>query len=178
MVDVRVQGAEKFRHVAAYLKGPATKELRKQLSKRLRTAVKPAVEDVKAKVRSLPVRSVGGGGSGQRRAHRGGRGKSHGLRSTIASGVRVQIRYGDRPDLKIVIRPNLPGGQQKLPRYLNRASGWRHPVYGHRDRWVKQVGGEYFEQTILRHQQQIAGEIVGALDDAAQAIVRAVVRGS
>jgi hypothetical protein len=177
VVDVRVQGAEKFAALAAYLRGPATKEVRRQLSKRLRTAVKPAVQDVKAKVRALPVRSVGGGGTAQRREHRAGRGKSHGLRSTIAAGVRVEVRYGDQADLKIVVRPNLPASQRRLPRHLNKRSGWRHPVYGHRDRWVRQVGGEYFETTIRARQMGIAADLVDALDEAAKTIARAAIRG-
>lgn len=177
MVDVRIEGAEKFRQLSAYLRGPAGKELRRNLNKRLRTAVKPAVDEVKQTIRTLPVRSVGGGGTAQRREHRGGRGHAHGLRATIAAGVKVQIRHGNEPDLKIVVRPNLPGSQARLPRYLNRDAGWRHPVYGHRDRWVKQTGREYFENTIVRHQHQIAAEVVQALDDTAKTIASSVIRG-
>lgn len=176
MVNVQVKGAENFRTLAAYLKGPATKELRKNLSKRLRVAAKPAVDDVKSTVRSLPVHAVGGGGSAQRSAHRGGRGRSHGLRSTIAAGVRLEVRYGDRADVKIVVRPNLPADQRTLPRHLNKPGGWGHPVYGHRDRWVRQVGAPYFDKVIFSHRQQIVGDVVKALDETAQTIA-AQVRG-
>lgn len=176
MVSVQVKGAENFRTLAAYMKGPATKELRKNLSKQLRIAAKPAIADVKTTVRSLPVRSIGGGGTAQRRAHRGGKGRAHGLRASIAAGVRLEVRYGDRPDVKIVVRPNLPADQRTLPRHLNKPGGWRHPVYGHRDRWVKQVGGPYFDRVIFAHRQQMVTDVVKALDATAQTIA-ARVRG-
>lgn len=170
MVAMRVTGHEKFLTLARHLKGPAAANLRKDLNRQLRVAVQPAIADVKSTVRSLPVRSVGGGGTAQRRAHRAGRGRSHGLRSTIAAGVRMEARYGGAPSLRIVVRPNLPGGQRTLPRHLNKPGGWRHPVWGHRDRWVKQVGGPYFDRVIFAHRQQMTADVVKALEQTARTI--------
>lgn len=175
MVQIRLTGIEKFALLAANLKGPAFATLRRELNKGLRAAVQPAVNDVRTVVRTLPVTTTSEGlhaarsRSTKRHAERG-------LRAAIASGVTSVVDYR-KPDVKIVIRPSLPTNQQKLPRYLNSASGWRHPVYGHRKVWVHQQGKPYFEVTILKHRDDIRVQLEKAIEEAAVRVAGEVSRG-
>lgn len=172
MVAIRLQGIEKFGILAAQLKGPAGKQMRKELSKALRTAVKPAVAEVKATVRTLPVTTTSAGTHGAR-ARGTKRTAERGLRAAIAAGVYTKIDYGN-PNIRIVVQASLPADQAKLPRYLNDPKGWRHPVFGNRDAWVTQRGKPYFEPPILRQRTAIVAELVKALDATAETIARSV----
>jgi hypothetical protein len=39
-----------------------------------------------------------------------------------------------------------------LAKRWNSEKGWRHPVWGHRDRFVRQVGRPYFDTVIKRNE--------------------------
>lgn len=172
MVAIRLQGIEKFGILAAQLKGPAHKAMRKELSKSLREAVKPAAAEVKATVRTLPVTTTSTG-THAARARGSKRTAERGLRAAIAAGVFIKIDYGN-PNIRIVVQARLPEDQAKLPRYLNDPKGWRHPVYGNRSAWVAQRGKPYFEPPILRRQPAILTELGKALDATAETIARSV----
>ena len=68
--------------------------------------------------------------------------RSTGLRSRIAAGTRVQILAGPRrAGVTIVTRAQLARAWE--------GRGWRHPVYGNRNVWARQVGNPgYFAATI------------------------------
>jgi len=170
VVYIRLTGVEKFAVLAAQLKGPAHKTMRAELSKALRVAAKPAVDDVKATVRNLPVTGSVGGGRAQRATKSG---RHRGLRAAVAAGVRTKVEFG-RAEIRIVVAPSLPADQRNLPKYLNRPGGWRHPVYGHRDRWAREAGRPYFETRILGHRPGIQAEMEKALNATARAIAAAV----
>lgn len=172
MVAIRLTGQEKFGILAANLKGPAHKQMRKELSKAIREAVKPAVADIKAKVRTLPVTTTSSG-THAARARGNSRRAERGLRAAIAAGVYIKVNYGN-PDVRIVVQAALPADQAKLPKYLNTEKGWRHPVFGNRKVWVRQVGRPYFEPPILARQPAIREGIIAALDKAAETVVQAV----
>jgi len=171
VVHIRLSGQEKFAILAAELRGPANKRMRLELGRAIRTAVKPAMEDVRATVRNLPVTSTSSGTSA---AHARGtkRFAERGLRAAVAASVRTKVFYG-RADVKIIVQP-LPGNQKNLPKDLNMPNGWAHPVFGHRDRWVQQAGRPYFEVQILKHRPAIQAEVEKALDATARQIAAAV----
>lgn len=170
-VIIRISGQEKFAILAAEMRGPAQKAMRVALNKQLRVAVAPAVQEAKTAVRSLRIKSTRGGGRRQRMTKHG---RHRGLRASIATGIRVKVGYGGRPSIVIVVTPNLPADQQKLPRDTNRPGGWRHPVFGNRHAWVQQFGTNWFEPAILKHRNTIVTELTKALDDTARQIASRV----
>lgn len=173
MVAIRITGEEKFGILAKHLKGPARKDLRAELNKHIRDAVKPAVQDIKNTVRTLPV-TTSSAGTHAARARATKRKAERGLRATIAAGIYIKVDYGKIPGVRIVVQASLPEDQAKLPRYLNDPKGWRHPVYGHRKVWVQQRGKPYFEPPILKRKPQIQAEILEAVDATARKIAQAV----
>src|SRR5947209_4575786 len=104
------------------------KQLRKDLVRGLREAVKPAVDAAKASIRSMPT-------SGRRHA-------GPGLRAGVARAVTVQVRTSGRSAGVRVRARKTPGlrGFANAPKRLNRQAGWRHPVMGDREAWVSQRG--------------------------------------
>lgn len=171
-MSISANGAQEFRALAKRLR-KTQPDLRKKLRQKIAEAGKPAVDDVKATVRALPVSSHGGG-QAQRREFRAGKARTEkaaerarrrggGLRETIASATRVQqTTKGVRI---IVASSRLPREQQTLPRHLDSAKGWRHPVFGNRDNWVHQQGKPYFAATIKRHAPGFRAKVLEAMDE-------------
>lgn len=168
-----ITGIDQCRVIAARLKAADDgKLLRKQMTKRLREVAQPAVDDVKQAVMNVQSKGVSGGGSLRRaqiyaqrykRTPKGGTG----LRASVARCVksRISIR-ADGISLKFVVdSAGMPYTQRKLPKYLDNKGRWRHPVFGHRDRWVGQTGQEYFENTLRRREQDIRDGVSGAIND-------------
>lgn len=95
-----------------------------------------------------------------------------GLRERIAHSVKSKVSYsGFRMGAKVYIETsNFPGSQRKLPRYLNRSSGWRHPVWGHRNRWVTEHGAPYFDRPIEHHRDRIRRNVAAAVDKAVRTL--------
>lgn len=84
----------------------------------LRQLARRRAEMAKGRVRSLPVK---------------GRGTT-GLRARVAAGVFVRdIPGGARVHTSMAERD-----EAIIPRGLDRPQGWRHPVFGNRDVWVRQ----------------------------------------
>lgn len=86
------------------------------------------------------------------------------VRSTIASNVEARSGAGDRGAwVRIMVNPvGLPHGlaeamdtdaRRQVPGH-GYTYGFRHPVYGHRDRWVNQATYPYFRRT-LRNQKKV-----------------------
>lgn len=111
--------------------------LRRQLAKELRDAVAPAVAEAKGRV--LAIGSAG-------LPHDGGS-----LRSAVASRVQTQARLtGKSAGVRVRARKSgMPRGFANAPKRLNRDGGWRHPVYGNRDVWVRQLGApDWFDDPL------------------------------
>jgi hypothetical protein len=100
------------------------------------------------------------------RRRRGG-GLSTGLRERVAHSVKSRVQYtGFRMGAKVYVDgSNFPASQRKLPRHLNNPGGWRHPVWGHRDRWAREVGEPYFDRPILRHRDRIRKNVAVAVNN-------------
>lgn len=176
-IDVRIAGGAKFRELSKQLKGPAGKELRASLNKGIRAAAKPAVDDLKAAVMAIDSKVTGksGASSGEvARAQHAGSGKvqrkrSHGLRATIARSIQVKITAsGPRAGVRIRIDGSkLPEDQQKLPKALDSAKGWRHPVFGNKNVWVTQKGKPWWAVTINKHEDEMRSRILAAMKETA-----------
>lgn len=183
------QLAKKFR--AAGKDGAA---IRKALTATIQAELKKVVDDVQSNVRGLEVRGSRGRGSKARagfdaaremvrtskaaskgRTTRGRRSAlDTGLRERVAHSTKSKVSYtGFRMGARVYIDVStFPQSQRKLPRYLNRASGWRHPVWGHRDRWVAQYGGPYFDRAIAKHHDAVRRRVAAAVNDTLRTLQR------
>ncbi|MFH8405576.1 hypothetical protein ACH4FX_12485 [Streptomyces sp. NPDC018019] len=100
-----------------------------------------------------------------------GRSGSTGLRQRVARGVRVQ--QTGRAALRVVATMARPD-EESLPLGLDSPSGWRHPVFGHRDRWVTQrTRGSWFRDEIAAGGDEVQRRLHAALERAAQTIAAA-----
>lgn len=173
------QAGAQFRALSKKLRKAGATDLRKALRQKISEAGKPVVDEVKQAVRDLHVTSGHGGGTSQRRQYTVGRAKATakadlekaqerarrrgaGLRETIAAGVRLQITAKGVRIIASAAR--LPDAQKSLPRHLDSEKGWRHPVFGNREVWVRQAGGPWFAETIKRRAPAFRQAIVDAME--------------
>lgn len=173
-MEIRSNGGADFKALGLKFRkaGKDGAAIRKATTKKIRTILDRIVSEQKREATGMQVKGVRGRG-GQRReqfhaAHSKRRRKDgHGLRTSVARGIKSKVAYsGFKLGARIVAdSAALPASQRKLPRYLNRRRGWRHPVWGHRDRWVQQVGEPYFDNPIRRHRRQIRKEVAEVVDD-------------
>ncbi|MEV6614268.1 hypothetical protein AB0N31_10670 [Streptomyces sp. NPDC051051] len=103
------------------------KQLRKELARDMREALKPGAAAAKSAV--MAVSSAG-------------LPTAPALRSSVAKKIRPEVKLGGRwsgARVKAFKTKNIRGFPN-APKRLNRAGGWRHPVYGNREIWVQQHG--------------------------------------
>jgi hypothetical protein len=174
-------GAQDYRALAKRLRvagkrdgrGDAKRSLRAALRKQITDAGKPIVDEVKATVRTLPVKGTRGGGTKKRRDFNVSRATTEraqgyakrrkaGLRASIAAATRLQVTA---KGIRIIVDSSkLPEGQRTLPRHLDSAKGWRHPVFGDTHTWVGQQGKPYFGVTIKKRAPAFRKAILGAME--------------
>lgn len=172
-MEIRSNGGADFRELAARLRkaGAQGKSLRSALTKKLRQEAAPLVDDLKANVRAVQSKGVAGRGEQRRtqfanRKAKRPRAKPHGLRATVARSIRSRVQYsGKTYGLRVFVdATSLPQSQRRLPAYLNRPQGWRHPVWGHRDRWVQQTGEPWWDRAIVRHKPRLRRAVTAAVN--------------
>ncbi|MFE6817099.1 hypothetical protein [Streptomyces sp. NPDC057677] len=103
------------------------KELRKDLAKNMRASLTPAAAEAKSGIMSMAS---------------AGPGTAPGLRSSVARKIRPEVKLGGRwsgARVKAFKTKNIRHFPN-APKRTNRASGWRHLVYGRADSWVTQHG--------------------------------------
>lgn len=146
--------------------------IRKALTKAIQAELKKIIAEQQRRARAMRVKGVKGRGSNRResftavrrkRAQRGG----YGLRETTARSIKSRVSYsGRKVGARIYVDSSVfPQSQRRLPRSLNSPRGWRHPVWGHRDRWVAQKGEEYFDDPIRDHRGAVRKAVYMAVDD-------------
>lgn len=141
-----------FKRVAAELREMDAR-LPAQFRRELRQRARPLAEVAKSRVLAIPTHG-----------HR-----HSGLRRRIARGVGVRVRASKDPGVDIVSTMK-DASERHLPRYLDRQSGWRHPVFGH-DRWVSQhTGGSWFDRPIGERAPEIRDGLIDVLNEAARKI--------
>ena len=103
------------------------KELRKELTRNMREALKPGAVRAKSSIMSMASATPHDGPA---------------LKSSIARKIRPEVRIsGKFPGAKIkAFKTKNLRNFPNAPKRTNRASGWRHPVYGNREQWVQQHG--------------------------------------
>jgi hypothetical protein len=188
-VEIRFDDRGDFARLAGRFKaaGRDGAAIRRALTATIQKQLKTVVSDIQSEARGMTVKGVGGRGSVRRaqydealeqrrraraqaagRAYRARRGSTAtGLRARIAQATKSRVQYtGRRIGAKIYIDGAMfPPSQRRLPRLLNNPAGWRHPVWGHKDRkWARQVGEPYFDRPIHRHRDRVRREVGLAVD--------------
>lgn len=156
-VHWRVTAGREFQEVANRLR-EIDATLPTRFRREIRNAVKPYVQRTKANARALPTPANAG---------------TTGLRRRVARGVSVQAKVGRRPGLRVVTRMANPD-EAMIPRGLDSGvKGWRHPVYGNREVWVRQPGFSWFRETLAESRPEIQHALTEVLEDARDFIARA-----
>ncbi|UBU11601.1 hypothetical protein [Nonomuraea gerenzanensis] len=149
--EVAFQFGREWKDVNRRLRHAGEKDLARELRKAVREAAKPGRNAAKLAARAIPVKGP----------------RSTGLRRRMARGVGIQA---DARRVRIVTR--MPSGLEMLPRGFDTAKGWRHPVFGNRERWVTQPGHPWFRQTIAKTAPKAREEMKQAMDRVAARIAQ------
>lgn len=172
--EVVVKGADQFHHVARQLKELGEGELRKDLTKAIKTATGPAVAESRHVLMSIDSRVVGGGHKrrAEYAAEKNKKRHSTSLRAAISKAITVrQNTSARRAGIRVKVNlDQLPPDQRALPRALDLPKGWRHPVMGNTDHWVTQYGKPWFFSVLVKHAPQVRDEIKRAMDNVASKI--------
>lgn len=129
-----------------------------EFRKKLKDIAKPAVADVKSRVRAL---NLPGGPAG-----------STGLRRRVARGVSTRVGVGRNASLRITTSMERPN-ESVIPRGMDTPRGWRHPVFGNSDNWVAQPGLSWFREPLSSYQDDFERGLTDALQWAAETIADA-----
>ncbi|MFE6846569.1 hypothetical protein [Streptomyces sp. NPDC057686] len=155
-MEYRVSAGEEFARVAAALR-TVDSRLPGDFREELKRAVRPLVARAKEKVRNLPVHGV----------------KHTGLRRRVAAGVGMRVSTSRNPGIRVTTSMRDPS-EASLPHHLDDPRGWRHPVFGNRHVWVTQhTGGAWFSRTIADGRDDIARDLHGVLERAAETVADA-----
>ena len=132
------------------------KELRKELTRNMREALKPGAAQAKSAIMSMSSITPHDGPA---------------LKTAIARKIRPEVRITGRfPGAKIkAFKTKNLRGFPNAPKRTNRASGWRHPVYGNREVWVQQHGktkwfDRAFEGQDAHYKRQVQFALAGMVN--------------
>ncbi len=178
-MDITVSGGEAFKQLGLKFRaaGKDGAAIRKALTKTVQGHLDVIIREQKAAATGMDVKGVKGRGTVRRRAfHQAAnlRGRKvrerkggYGLRAAVAQGIKGKVSYtGRKLGARITVETNhLPPSQRTLPRHLDNPRGWRHPVWGNRSVWARQVGEPYFSGPIQKHQPKVRRDIRTAVDD-------------
>lgn len=159
MIDVRVT-SEDLEALGRRLREEADgKELRKELSKNLREALKPAAELAKSGIMAMSS---------------AGPGTAPALRSAIAKKIRPEVKLGGRWSGARVKSRKIPGirGFANAPKRTQRPGGWRTKTWG-REPWRTQHGKvDWFDHAMDGHQARYTAAVKEAMDAMADRIAQ------
>jgi hypothetical protein len=139
------------------------KQLRKDLIRNIKAALKPSADEAKASIRSMPSAGVRRGGLS--------------LRGQVAKRVVVETRLSGRSVGARVRAKKTPKarGFESAPKRLNRAAGWRHPFFGDTERWYSQVGKpDWFDGPMRAGRSRYRKGVLDAMEKTAREIARKV----
>lgn len=135
------------------------RQLRRDLAKNMRTALRPAAAEAKSAIMSMAS---------------AGPGTSPALRSSIAKKIRPEVKLGGQwsgARVKAFKTKNLRNFPN-APKRTNRPGGWRHPVFGDRDQWVTQHGKlKWFDRAFEGRENEYRRAALDAMEAMARRIV-------
>lgn len=151
-LEFEISGRKQFNDVARAL-GRVERSIPRDTEKLISKTQKANAKEAAAKVRSMPASGEEG---------------STGLRRDVAKGVgTVPIEGGTR------IYTSMPEEDEAIiPLGLDTKHGWRHPVFGHRDReWAEQRGEfSWFMETMKESFKTLPPQVHEILEDGAETI--------
>ncbi|WP_228120683.1 hypothetical protein [Streptomyces fagopyri] len=134
------------------------KQLRKELAAGMREALKPGANEAKGSIMSMSSAGLP---------------TSPALRSAVARKIRPEVKLGGRwsgARVKAFKTKNVRGFPN-APKRLNRAGGWRHPVYGNREVWVQQRGKvDWFDRAFQGREGAYKSGVEQAMENMARRI--------
>lgn len=178
-MEIVSNGGEDFKRLGLKFRalGKDGAVIRRATTKRIQALLSKITADQKAAVMALNVKGVRGRGTARRKgfheaaALRGkkvrARREGYGLRAQTARGIKSKVSWSGRKlGARISVETgHFPPSQRSLPKHLDNPRGWRHPVWGNRKVWVKQIGGPYFSAPIERHMRSVKREIQDEIND-------------
>lgn len=184
----------RFRNAALSLAG-AEKTVMKEVASGMRAVSRPVVARIRAEAKASKgstergihasaverqLHSLSRSGRGQKKpltarqvASAGRRAEAmSSLRNAIAAAASAQVSASDKKTaLTFKVKASaMPPSQRKLPRRWDLPGGWRHPVFGNRNLWVKQTGHPYFRTTVTSARAQVTAGVITAMTTAAEKI--------
>lgn len=134
------------------------KQLRKELAKNMREALKPGAAEAKSSIMSMSSAGLN---------------TAPALRSSVARKIRPEVKLGGRwsgarvKAFKTRNVRNFPNA----PKRLNRPGGWRHPAFGNREIWVQQHGKvDWFDRAFEGRQGVYKAAVEAAMENMARRI--------
>ncbi|WP_460067393.1 hypothetical protein [Streptomyces sp. YKOK-I1] len=134
------------------------KALRKELAANMREALKPGAAEAKSSIMAMSSAGLP---------------TAPALRSSVARKIRPEVKLGGRwsgarvKAFKTKNVRNFPNA----PRRLNRARGWRHPVFGNREVWVQQHGKvDWFDRSFQGREGTYKAAVEAAMENMARRI--------
>ncbi|WP_328962974.1 hypothetical protein [Streptomyces virginiae] len=138
------------------------KQLRKELAKNLRDALKPGAVQAKSAIMAMSS---------------SGPGTAPALRSAIAKKIRPEVKLGGNwsgARIKAFKTRNVRGFVN-APKRTNRPRGWRHLVYGRPDSWVTQYGVDHwFDYALIYDTPRYKAAVHEAMEAMARRIAERV----
>ncbi|WP_189243175.1 hypothetical protein [Planobispora rosea] len=142
------------------------KAMRRDLIRELKKPLVPAVAEIKSGLMAMSAGGLRPGGEA--------------LRTAVARRIRPEVKLsGFRAGVRVKARKTPAArGFANAPKRLNSAKGWRHPVFGHRDRWVVQFGRpDYFDDPLRNRRADFRQAVVEAMESTARRITDTTERG-
>lgn len=162
-IEFHIEGGPEWDRVVAALTEVAA-TLPTKIHNKVTDSVDPWIAQAKTNVITTPVKGVT---------------RSTGLRREVANSVSKDVT-GTTDRFEVTVTSSLPPGQGEeneaaIPPGMESEVGWRHPVFGHMNRWVQQVPlrHHWFGQAFENHQDEVSRDIQHELDDARDFISRA-----
>ena len=130
----------------------ADADLRRNLRREMRQAGKQIVPRVQRSILDMPAEKY----------------RDRGLREEVAASVYASVSL-TKTSVQVTIVASgrrMPEGKRSLPAHMDAAAGWSHPVFGHRDRWVRQHGKTgWFERPIAESAGDVRQACADAIDE-------------
>lgn len=133
------------------------KALRQDLVRQLKDAAEIVSNDIRQGVTATPSKG-----------HKGAS-----LRAAIARSVYTQVRTGGyTAGVRITTRQGkFVRGFTSAPERYDSPKGWRHPVYGHRDRWARNEGHPFWNKAAAKNHDVAREKCLKAMEDMALRVV-------
>jgi len=142
------------------------KQLRKELAKNMREALKPGAVMAKSQIMAMPSQGMGSGPS---------------LRSAIAKKIRPEVKLGGRwsgARVKAFKTPGIRGFANAPKRTNRREGGWRTLTYGH-EPWRTQPGKrQWFDRAFENDKDLYMRAVHEAMEDMARRLASRATQGN